>query len=291
MSLLYWNNICLIGRYEEAQLTSIIARERLNWRVEYFGLGRPETLLAHTRRVDSLECDAFVTTDTDVVEDITYREKLSPFDLYGAFITIPLVMTYNVDTLGGLPPPRAFRDLLQSEYRGSYGFGGPHNSAGRSLVKSLWSAYGKEAAATCVAHARIYTMPAAAFQAVSTGEIAIAIVPTLFSLRAGLGGLHTVWPADGAIPIPAYIAIRRQLAASDRTALLEHLLGYAFQSDLVQKAAVCAGHPEIAPPAIPCIPTADRTFMTPSSAFLEALDHRQVHALLQPDTLPPKRMA
>lgn len=275
---LYWNNICLVTKLEEKYITDVLAKHdpQKEVKVTYFGLGRKESLLSHFVHNETIDADIMVTTDTDIIHDHTFAPKLLDFSSPSKFITIPLVIVYNKDALSGLTPPQKLSDLFKKEYHGLYSFGGPTNSAGKSLVKSLWSTYGYEKASTFVENAVITSMPAAAFHEVMTGTTPIAIVPTIFSLRAGIGSIHFQWPKDGAIPIHSYIVKRKNL--HEPTIISEHILGKDLQQLLVNLADILPHHNEVSHPTYK--DSQKFPMMEPTVEFLRELDHQKLYTLL-----------
>lgn len=275
---LYWNNICLVTKLEEEYINSHISESPEILDVTYFGLGRPQSMLQHFKENSQLLCDYIVSTDTDIFHDQKYKNMFNDFDSLNKFITIPLVIIYNKKCLGSLKPPKSFNDLFHADYQGNYAFGGPHNSAGKSLIKSLWYAYGIEKAIDFIKNSVITSMPAAAFQKVITGTLPIAIVPTIFSLRAGIGSLKMVWPEDGAIPIHSYIGKKSKLSKEINTFFNNTILGKEFQQVLVEKAAIIPHHPDVSYPVFKDVQS--YPLMDPDWNFLKTLDHSLLYKLL-----------
>jgi len=280
---LYWNNICLISKLEEEVISNQIIKSPTPIEVSYFGLGRPKSMLQHFMDSDSISADIIVSTDTDVFHDKTYAPMFTEFSSFSKFITIPLVLIYNQETLGSLTPPKTFEDLFSISYRGKYTFGGFNNSAGKSLIKSLWFKYGYEKTKLFADHAVINSMPATAFYQVMTGAIPIAIVPTIFSLRAGIGNLKMVWPEDGAIPIHSYTTKKNSLSKSVDDFFENALIGKDFQQLLVEKAAILPSHREVSNPVF----VGNKTYhlMEPDWDFLTNIDHQELYKLLGPTTI------
>jgi len=273
----FWNNICLVTKMEEQFIANQLGKQT-NVEVDYFGLGRKESMLNHFMKNTQLNCDLIVSTDTDVFHDSQYDQKLSAFEEPDIFITIPLIMVYNPDALDNLAPPKAFSDLFKDAYKDKYAFGGPKNSAGKSLIKSLWYCYGKEKARLFAKNARILSMPAAAFHLVQMGNVPIAIVPTIFSLRQGVNKLQALWPKDGAIPIHSYSAFRKETSPESKAMIKKKILGTDFKKLLVNRAAIDP-HDK----TIPCLSiqeTQEYYFLEPDISFLKNLDHKDLYALI-----------
>lgn len=275
---LFWNNICLVTKLEEEFINAHINESPQFLDVTYFGLGRPQSMLQYFKENNQLLCDYIVSTDTDIFHDKNYNHMFNDFTPLDKFITIPLVIIYNENNLGSLKPPKSFSDLFQEDYKGKFAFGGPHNSAGKSLIKSIWYTYGIEKAKDFIKSSIITSMPAAAFNKVMTGAVPIAIVPTIFSLRAGISSIQMVWPEDGAIPIHSYIGSRTTLSNEINTFFSTNLLGKEFQQLLVEKAAIIPHHPDVPYPIFNNVKS--YSLMDPDWNFLKTLDHSLLYQLL-----------
>lgn len=275
---LYWNNICLVTKTEETYINNKLKEFPLPIETHYFGLGRSQSLLQHFKSTTALDCDVIVSTDTDIFHDNHYDHFFDSFEPLRKFITIPLVILYNTSALKDINPPESFQDLFSECYKDKIVYGGPHNSAGKSLVKSLWSTYGYEQTKAFINTAKAVSMPAAAFQKVMTGEFPIAIVPTIFALRAGVGKLKMVWPSDGAIPIHSYVAIKSTCSLDMKTFILDQLVGKDFQRFLVEKAAILAHDKTVDPLILEGVQSYH--LMEPDWSFLKTLDHSKLYDLL-----------
>lgn len=278
MSVLYWNNICLISKMEEEYINKQLENSNININVEYFGLGRKESLLSHFQNNNKILADFIVTTDTDVIQDSRFKSIYENFEDITKFITIPLVIIYNENSLYNLNPPTSYADLLKDEYKYKYAFGGENNSAGKSLVKSIWYKYGYDNAKKIVDNGNSNKMPAQAFQKVMTGEFPIAIVPTIFALRNGNRNIKMVWPQDGAIPIHSYVAIKKDVANEQKQFFKNKIISSDLQKELVEKAAIVADDKNISLPNLNV--KFNGNFIEPDDIFLSNLDHEQIYALL-----------
>lgn len=222
---LLWNNICLLSRYEEEYINTLRISEL---KVDYFGMGR-ETGLVDYLKNEANTWDIVVSTNTDVFQDklILYGKKeklmslldgdflpkLDDVNLYSEpkflpFIVIPLVIVINTGKTH--LRPKSLEELCSREYCGQVTFGGIHNSAGRSLLKVVWSLYGKSSAKTLLDNSVIGSMPAASFKKLMDGEVPTAVVPTIFAARSGLNDVITVIPTEGAVAIPSFIAVKKE---------------------------------------------------------------------------------
>ncbi len=224
-----WNNICLLSRLEESITTS---QNNPNFSYEYFGMGREKDLLDCVKN-SGYEWSILLSSDTDIFQDqrvLLKRKKelysweqesieskinnnaLYDHPNYWPFIVIPLVMIVNTQIISQIP--KSLEELTTNAYKREFTFGGMHNSAGRSLLKAVWTLYGKEAVVKFLNNASIQSMPAAAFKNVIDKKVPIGIVPTIFAAREGLDGLKMVIPKEGAVAIPSYIAAKKNVPDS-----------------------------------------------------------------------------
>lgn len=270
MDTLYWNNICLISPLEEKYIAARLKEKNLSLSVSYFGLGRPMSLYEKIQKdlnAGALGAEVMVSTDTDVFQDpnlllshgdfldarhfLPQRKEKALFTLchpegfFVPFIVIPLIMVYHRALLSEKEVPSTLEALSSQKWNRRFAFGGLHNSAGKSLLKSLWYQYGKETATRILAHAHCPSMPAAAFQMVIKKQVPLAIVPTIFAKRKGISSLGAKWPEDGAVPIPSYLAIQKKTREENIQFISQTLLSQEFQHLLYTQGSIIPSHPAL----------------------------------------------
>lgn len=244
---IYWNNVCILSRMEEENNNRYIEKWKNTkddiFEFEYFGLGRKKALhhtIEDEIKEGGLLADALICTDLDVLQDRRYLlEKLDRFkELKSLFpvrqelrnsnilhasgriipaIVIPMVMAVNRLALNTDRIPWSFRELLEPEWEGKVILGGIDTSAGKSILMGIWYLYGEDAVHRFIRNSRFATVPAQAFQLVRMGTYPVAVVPTIFSGMQGNGNIEEIWPEDGAVAIPSYVAIKEN--APDSVAL------------------------------------------------------------------------
>lgn len=253
--LLYWNHICILQNKEKAfleELTQCLLTEGIQLTVRYFGLGHPEHMSEYLARPDAVLPDIIVSADLEVYEDSRIYKKLAP-DLYPAsswlelrpgpaleavrrvpellpFTAIPLVY-YTSDGSGDFQKP-----LWETE---GLAFGGINNSAVKTLVKAIWSKYGKEASDKLLKNGHVSDMPIGAFYQVRQGQRQTALVPSLYALRAD-GEKHFLRvPKEGPLLIPSFFCARRSIPEKTARRLAQAILCpelcrfYAESGDLI----------------------------------------------------------
>ena len=297
----YWNNICLISNLEEKYISKLCAEKKLPLNIEYYGLGREYSLFDKVSQdIDkgSIEADIIVSTDLDVFQDSTLlKSRISEFSsvtlfptlnsivhnsniidktgYFTPFITIPLVLVYNKQLVPSNKIPKSFKDLLQPYYYKKVAFGGAHNSAGRSLFKSLFYLYGESKTKQFIESCHKGSMPAAAFQMVASGQVPIAIVPTIFAIRRGINNIDFVWPKEGAVAIPSYVAFKNTVADKDKQLIINTLLGKDFQQLLNKSADIIPSHIDTNSSVL--ITNEDQKLLYPSWQFTNNLNHSEFY--------------
>ena len=277
----YWNNVCLISKFEKQHIESL-RDENLPFDFTFYGLGQASALSAQVDMENANgECgaDIVVSTDVDIFHNPNRSHYFSqykkvpgelpqvqwldcvkhPQHLFKPFLAIPLVFVTKSET-----HVTSLKELIDGEGKITYAFGGLHNSAGQSLLKAIWWLYGFEAARRFLKHAKVGSMPAHAYQMLSKGEVEVAIVPSLFALRSGVNHLKSVVPSEGAIAIPSYIAVKNNVPDDVYALFEEKVLSERFQNDLFT-----AGDVHV----LALAERFDVPMLMPPWSFLESIDY------------------
>lgn len=257
-----WNNVCLLSKVEKQWIQKVTLENQLNTLFEfsYFGLGQGSSLYNEIKkRATHKEAfpDIIVSTDLEVFQNVLFKEKftdsyqllnpnpyahaylsghanLTPESLlFKPFIVIPLIMIVNESLLKGRECPKSIADLIHGDFRDDIVFGGIDNSAGYALMKSIWWKYGEGALNTFLDYASAKSMPAQAFQSVLKGEKCVGFVPSIFALRQGTRSLKAIWPEEGAVGIPSYVAVSKKVTPEDYQKFESNYLNLDFQQQLV----------------------------------------------------------
>lgn len=234
----YWNNVCLLSRMEEALIDKKIGDwEKFNggsFEFQYFGLGKKKKLFKQVYEdldKGDVEADAIISTDLDIfhrknmlpsrLDD--YRETKDFFPIRNEilktpiphpskkihpFLVIPLVIVVNKNVIDEEYIPKSFEALCNPYYEDKVLFGGIDTSAGKSVLMTLWYIYGEGMVHRFIKNSRVTNLPALAFSRVMRGDFPIAIVPSIFALRRGIGNIIGIWPEEGAISVPSYVVIK-----------------------------------------------------------------------------------
>lgn len=272
MQDLLWNNICLLSRMEE----KYIQRKLQNVQATYFGMGRENDLQDFFRKGHT-NWKAVISTDTEIFCDPELIQKQSlkapkldhklnddihQNPMFKPFIVVPLVIAVNTSKTH--LRPQTIKDLLKPEYKDKVVYGGPHNSAGKSLVKAIHALYGKDGVLKFFNNSFAASMPAAAYKLALSGHMPIAVVPTIFAMRQGLHGMTTVIPAEGAIAIPSYVAIHDSCDCEFEDRLNHEILeNLEFHKMLCQQGHVVS----------PLIEDSQMPLFYPAKAYFDALNY------------------
>ncbi|MDR1905352.1 MAG: hypothetical protein LBQ27_00320 [Clostridiales bacterium] len=222
---LFWSNICVLHRFEKAYLAETekkLALKGIKLKVVHFGIGYPSRMKEHIEKTKEIP-DLIVSTDLEVFEDkrvfSLFENEL--YDLSGVyrlkdeikgsnicqykkllpFLVIPLVFVYN----NSFNKKQAL-SLASIINESGVAFGGIGNSGAKSVIKILWSIFGKEKTAEFAKRSVISQMPVGAFHEVKKSGANICITPSLYARTADGKTLYREYGEGGAVAIPSYVA-------------------------------------------------------------------------------------
>lgn len=270
----FWNNVCLLSKVEKQFINEQSLYNNLDktFSFEYFGLGQSTSLFYKLKNeINEKICstDIIVSTDLEIFQNplfssyfesnfkqsskndenhdwiLNHPTLYNPSNLFSPYIVIPLVIIVNEGKLNGRRPPSSIEDLFSDSFKDDVVFGGIQNSAGFSLMKSIWWLYGKENLVKFMKNSHSRSMPAQAFQSVLKGEHCVGVVPSIFALRQGTRQLKAIWPKEGAIAIPSYVAVSKRLADKTFNLFNNTFLGEASQKLLVTSGDILPTHKNI----------------------------------------------
>jgi hypothetical protein len=227
---LYWNHICVLHKQELVFLDQIrqqLLTENIDLEISCFGLGYPEHMSDYMRKDDAELPDMIVSADLEVFEDSRifnrYADSLHPVTEWFPtkdtehvpklcrhpgmlpYMAIPLVFYAN-QAEHSAADCRTLAQAAGQEYR--LAFGGINNSAVKTVVKTVLEQHGVNGAAGLLDYHQICDMPIQAFHQVRTNQADIALVPSIYALRADGETTGVFCPSDGVVAIPSYIAAR-----------------------------------------------------------------------------------
>ena len=196
-----------------------------------------------------------VSTDLEVYEDNNIYSKFSN-DLYNLskyfdikneiksssiyfddrllpFLVIPLVFSYNSNYTGVTD---SIKNLIDTDTKTA--IGGINNSGAKSIVKAIWSKYGKDSVRRFLSNSTILDMPIQSFNDIKNGSNRVAITPSIYAKRANNKDLFMSYPNDGAIALPSYIAANKSLDEDTMLEVLNSLISEDFCNSFVKSASL-----------------------------------------------------
>lgn len=255
---LYWSNICILHKYEKEfldNLTVLLKENNIYLEVSYFGIGYPYKLNEYLKREDAILPDIIVSTDLEVYEDQNIYSKFSN-NLYNLsdyfnikteikespvyfderilpFLVIPLVFSYNNNYSGSSD---SIKNIIYNDSKTI--IGGINNSGAKSIIKAIWSEYGKEAAERFLFNSTIVNMPIQSFNDVRNGSNRIAITPSIYAKRANNKNIFMSYPSDGAIALPSYISASKSLDEDIMLTVISSITSKDFCDSFVKSSSL-----------------------------------------------------
>jgi ABC-type lipoprotein export system ATPase subunit len=290
----YWNNICLLRKREEA----FLAEYGAGLEITYFGLGTPRKLRERiTRDLEEsggVKADVIVSTELDIFQDkrlLRGKNLFEPIDFpSGPFIdraaisadpclAVALVLPMVIAAAPSIPScPRTLRELCEPRYKGKIVLGGRDTAAGRSVVMTLWYLYGEKAARSFMDNAVFTAIPAAARHGIVRGAYPVGILP---SALCG-SGVRVVFPADGAPAIPAFVAVSQAASQTASPEAARRFLGILFgermQTFYAERAFAIPAQGRLSPLLYP--DGAPPAYVYPPVEWLDRFDMEHFSALM-----------
>ncbi|MDO4591134.1 MAG: hypothetical protein Q4B35_07080 [Slackia sp.] len=256
---LYWNHICILHGHEQRHVRRAqerLARRGIDLHAVFFGMGCEHRLSPYLARPDARLPDVVVSADLDMFDDARLFSSLGACHACASWMPrkdtpavramerdprlLPLVAIpitcYGSASCEGLALPDATRRFATA-------FGGIDNAAARTVVKAVWQRYGEEEARSLLQRSSVTAMPIEAFHRARTGQADIALVPSVYALRAdGTSRVHSRL-AEGPILLPTYFCARRSIDEETARAVLEEVMNeellefYARNGDLIAASA------------------------------------------------------
>ena len=264
--LLYWNHICILHRFEKTYLERVrleLMKDGIDLEIRYFGLGYAEHMSEYLALPDSELPDIIVSSDLEVFEDgrISARFSSNLYDVSNWMAKRDLPSICNAlrgeDLLPILSIPLVYFTRNPENCRNAsileierLSIGGVNNSAIKTIMKTIWSHYGKHAAEHFLEHCTARDMPIEAFQDVISGKADTALVPTVYALRNDDENTFMVVPKEGAILINSYLAANRKSPEWAARKVVEKIISreladfYVESGDLIFYPDVTGKHPQ-----------------------------------------------
>lgn len=298
---LYWNNICILHRQELQFLNEIreeLAEKDIDLDITCFGLGYGRHMSDYLREKDSVLPDLVVSTDLEVFEDERIwnrfkKQGLLPLkeffpvkdlpELRGLkkdpallpYLAIPLVFYSDTELFRQAgrngESDLSLNKLIEASF--SLAYGGINNSAVKTVAKLAWESYGMEKAEHFLSASTVFNMPIQAFHQVSLGAAPLALVPSVYALRADGKKNKAYWPFEGAPAIPSYICAGTKAPVDALLSVIEKLRGPRFSRFYAENGCLYSCAPDDPLPDLSFLEGSrtNRTLLVPSESFLNSL--------------------
>ncbi|OOB79468.1 MAG: hypothetical protein BEN19_07525 [Epulopiscium sp. Nuni2H_MBin003] len=255
---LYFSNICILHKQEVTYLNKFkenLLTKGIDLNIKHFGIGYPQRLSEYLSKDDCILPDVIISTDLEIYEDKSIYSKFSNslyplinyFDIKPdiknstiyyddrllPFIIIPLVFCYNTNYIGNT---NSILEVIQNSDKTI--IGGINNSGAKSIIKAIWSKYGKDIATQFLENTQIMNMPIQAFNAVKKGSDRLSIVPLIYAKTANNKDLFMSYPKDGAIALPSYVCASKSLDTTTMLTVLSELLSEDFCNSFVKSGSL-----------------------------------------------------
>ena len=161
--------------------------------------------------------------------------------------------------------------LVESSFPLSYG--GINNSAVKTVAKLIWESFGMETAKHFLTASNVFDMPIQAFHQVSIGASPLALVPSVYALRADGKKNKAYWPLEGAPAIPSYICAGTSVPKDALFAVIEKLRGPRFSHFYTTNGCLYSCAPADPLPDLSFLEGSrtNRGLLVPSESFLNSL--------------------
>jgi len=135
------------------------------------------------------------------------------YTVYGVTPYVFLADTRRLDSLGGLPAPRAWEDILHPRYKGEVVMCGDGDDMADAVVLNLYKDFGMEGLTALAANSKGLMHSSSMVKSVGSrdeGAGAVYVIPAFFaeSIRQP-EHIKVIWPEDGAAASPLYLLARR----------------------------------------------------------------------------------
>lgn len=290
-----------------------LADSNINLEITCFGLGYGRHMSDYLREEDSVLPDLVVSTDLEVFEDeriwnrfkeqgLLPLKKFFPVkdlpELGGLkkdpallpYLAIPLVFysdtellrqnsrdtgNHNTIFFTGTDADSehhiSLKRLVETSFPLSYG--GIHNSAVKTVAKLIWESFDMSTAEQFLSASNVFDMPIQAFHQVSLGTSPLALVPSVYALRADGKKNRAYWPSEGALAIPSYICAGTAAPAEALLAVIEKLRSSKFSRFYVENGCLYSCAPDDPLPDLSFLEGSrtNRRLLVPSEVFLSSL--------------------
>lgn len=297
---IYWSNVCILKKMEKDKLSNWAKQwqeeKGLDIKVDFFGLGEEmhinekiATELQHGDLVPNIviSTDVSIFQNKDLLlgqlnqfqilkEHLPLRDELvqkgiaHPSGCFHPCAVALIIMIYNNKLVREIERPESWSATLKPAWRGKILFSGTEMPAGQGFLRGIWYLYGDKGLEQCIKNYQVASSPAAVLQAVSKGEFAAGVVPLVFTGGKGLENVTEIWPQEGALTVPSYVAIRKDAPRAAVDFVKETLFAEEMQQLYTQDALLVPAVPRVSPPGI--VVENDFQMVCPKWSWIEQTD-------------------
>lgn len=215
------------------------AKKEVNVSFDFFGIGEEmnidEKITSELQNGD-IKADIIVSTDVKIFrnqnllsgkteqfrsltgqlpirDELTKGNILHPGGFFHPCIVVLMTLICNKNLVKEKDRPVSWQDLLKPKWENKVIFSGADKPAGRAFLMGMWYLFGDEGLKRAVKNFQVMSYPSAVLNAVSKGEFAAGVVSLLFTGNQGIENVVDIWPKEGALAVPSYVAVH--LSAPD----------------------------------------------------------------------------
>lgn len=297
---IYWSNVCILKKIEKDKLSSWArqwqAERGLDVNVNFFGLGEESYInerIASELQKGDLAANVVISTDINIFQnkdlllgqldqfqtlkgqlplrsELAQKEIAHPSGCFQPCAVALIIMIYNNKLLKETEKPASWAATLEPAWQGKVVFGGAELPAGQGFLRGMWYLYGDKGLEQCVKNYQLVSSPAAVLQAVSKGEFVAGVVPLAFTGGRGLEDVTEIWPQEGALSVPSYVAIHKDAPGGAVGFVKETLFSDEIQQLYSQNALLVPAVPGVSPPSI--VAENDFKMVCPQWSWIEQAD-------------------
>ena len=135
------------------------------------------------------------------------------YTVYGVTPYVFLADTRRLASLGGLPAPRTWEDILHPRYKGEVVMCGDGDDMADAVVLNLYKDFGMDGLSALAANSKGLMHSSSMVKSVGSkdeGAGAIYVIPAFFAESTRQPEhIKVIWPEDGAAASPLYLLVRR----------------------------------------------------------------------------------
>lgn len=156
--------------------------------------------------------------------EYSYRD---PKGEYTMFTMNPLVIVANLNTIGGLPEPEKWGDLLNEHFQNKIVIRGNKNMYCETVLLSLYKDYGIESMEKLSKNLKVGLHPAEMVKEIMSRKkdaASVYVMPYFFAKKINKKNAKIIWPEEGALANPVSMLVKKS-ASEDVKNLARFIVG------------------------------------------------------------------